>query len=255
MSHSQLTADSEALHEHFVYVSAYDDATFVQKALPLANRFVTPEESVEAFLLTRSWRHRELGFNMPQDTDDLASAQDEATTSVLGALVGSEELVSTEGELVKQARAFRRTSVQLRKDFRHAVCLIANDQNGTTEEIRGFIDAALEDVKLYSTLTWTGKKQHIETKYCPISDKAFVGLVLMMILDEKGKLYNHLRICKLDTCDNFFLSLPGPHGGGQQLYCKDDHRKDAVRQTGADRTALWRKNKAKKGQKQRSQKR
>ena len=251
---SELIAASNALHRHFISVSAHDDVTFVQKALPLANRSVTPEESVEAFLLARSWQHRELGSNMPHDTDDLVSAQDGATTSVLGELVGTDELRidelgSTEGELVKQAREFRRTSVQLRKEFRHALCLIANDQNGTTKEIRCFIDAALDDVKLYSTLKWTGKKRHIETKYCPVSDKAIVGLVLMMILDENRKLHNHLRICKLNICDNFFLSLPGPHGGGQQLYCKDNHRKEAVRQTGADRTALWRKNKAKKAAK------
>ena len=256
---SELRAASDALHSHFIHGPSYDDATFVQKALPLANRLLTTEESVDVYLLFRYWQHMSTGSNLPHDTDDLVSAQDGATTSVLGELVGTDELViddlvSTEGQLVRQAREFRQYSQALGKEFRRALCLIQDGQ-GTDEELREFIDAAINDLILVSTLKWTGKKKHIETKYCPLSDRAIVGITLMMISDESGKILDRLRICKLDSCDNFFLSMPGPYGGGLQLYCKGEHQKEAVRQTGANRTAKWRKEKAKKGEKQRSRKR
>ena len=126
----ELRAAHDYVQCHSIHVPAYDDATFVQKALPLANRLVTPEESVDAFLLTRYRQHLSTGSIIPSDTDELVSAQDEPSTSVLGNLVGvDDELGSTEGELVKQARDFRRSTAELRKEFRRALFLILNGKN------------------------------------------------------------------------------------------------------------------------------
>jgi hypothetical protein len=192
----------------------------------------------------RYQEHLFTGTTIPMDTDDLVGASNEPVNTALGQVGGLEgDLGSTEGNLLVRAREFRRESRDICDEFRRALQEIRSGHGQESATLRAFIDVALEDMVPISKISWTGCKRQVETRYCPLSDKAILGYVLTLLLDRSGGMAKHLRTCKLESCGNFFLSLPGPQGGGRQRYCRDSHRKSAAQQTGAARTRKWRESK------------
>ena len=114
------------------------------------------------------------------------------------------------------------------------------------------IDAALEQVVPVPRINRNGGELITDVRYvCDDLDGIF-GFTLALILDEKRRLRKAIKKCRYEYCGRLFLSFPPIGGGPRPSYCIPEHKRQADRQTGAERTERWRKKKRQQTKKKRA---
>lgn len=133
-----------------------------------------------------------------------------------------------------------------RQWFGYSLATIANRKRAAINKLRAELPVTPPDVFVLSKLDWTYTNLCHTDKIVSLSVKGICIYVIMLLLDPSRDLGDALRRCKLEECSRFFLSFPSASGGPRPSYCKPEHRILAAKLTGPERTARWRKGKAKK---------
>ena len=134
-----------------------------------------------------------------------------------------------------------------REAFREDLDLIHQNRKTARRKLRAKIEESIAQTVCVPNLTWTGQELVIELRYLPNGIEAICGYIVALLLDEKRGMGDALRICKLDKCDDYFLSLPAAQGGRPPLYCSREHQAIKSALSSAKRTAKWRRRKAREG--------
>jgi hypothetical protein len=107
------------------------------------------------------------------------------------------------------------------------------------------LGGALDGILSVPRMSWDSAEVKTDIfHFCPNMDSTFM-LALIKLFGSKD-VARALRVCELPACKRIFISLPPPGGGPRPRYCVPEHREMAARLTGAERTAKWRKNQARK---------
>ena len=130
--------------------------------------------------------------------------------------------------------------------FRGALVSIIDDRNAARENLKKDFVVSVDDIVIVPRLSWTGAALKIEQFYFWRNIVGLFGYTLMCLLDDAAELGDALRVCKYDACERIFLSFPPQSGGPRPSYCSPEHRRDALRESGAKRVADYRKRKARK---------
>jgi len=128
--------------------------------------------------------------------------------------------------------------------MRSAVELVMHDPATARVKLRKEIEEGASQVLVSPAIRWNGRAFATELNYFALSIPALMGYAIGLLLDEDRGLAVALKRCAL--CQRIFLSVPSAKGGRPPLYCTRDHQDIVARASGAERTAKWRKSKAKK---------
>jgi hypothetical protein len=201
------------------------DQLWAERALLLTHQHPTPEELSLAFTF---WYERSAAKG------DAASRWLVGTTE--GAKPAARKLVLNWWDSIGGYR----------RGLRARVLEIIDDPTKALVALELDMDAgALTDILAVPRMWWDGEEVRTDLFYfCPTMESAFT-LALVKLFASKS-IKAALRICALKQCERIFISQPPPGGGPRPSYCTSEHRELAARLTGAERTARWRKNQARK---------
>lgn len=218
---------------HFPVLAPLD---FIETVLPMANQHSTTQERTDAFLLVM--RGQIISGPEEWDTSELPPASSEEVTAQ-----DPQNFGSTQVDLGLAVSEFWDQSSAQRSEFRQ---MLDQVYQGKPETTQTYLEESYEDIVLVPSLRWVDSKPELTIKYCPISTGGVLGYTLALLLDKNSNHFQYLRICGLDSCDNYFLSRKTGDNRQRKLrYCSDKHVKDGAAQKGARRTAEYRKRKAK----------
>lgn len=130
--------------------------------------------------------------------------------------------------------------------FGEALKLIVDDPARARREYANPISDMLSQLCVIPRLQWNGRAIDTKLHFIALSENHVCIFVLMLILDERERLFDSLRICKLSECGRFFLIDEKRPGGPKPQYCSTEHRLLGARSTGAERTARYRQRLARK---------
>ncbi len=218
---------------HFKILAPLD---FIETVLPMANQHSTTQERTDAFLLVM---HGPIIAGPEEwDTGELPRASSEEVTAEKSHGFGS-----TQVDLGLAVSEFWGRSAAERSKFRQ---MLDQVYQGKPETTQTYLKESYEDIVLVPTLRWIGSKPELTIKYCPVSTGGVLGYALALLLDRNSKHFQYLRICSLNSCDDYFLSRKTGADRQRKLkYCNDKHLRLGAAQQTARRTAKYRKRLAK----------
>jgi hypothetical protein len=137
-------------------------------------------------------------------------------------------------------RKFWSESADDRARFRAHVTMIYTNRKAARRQLNEEVLNGLNEVVPIPELVFDGTSIRTDVRYFALSLRASCAFALALLLDESKGLGESLKECRLDVCQNRFLSLPTASGGRPPLYCCREHQALHAAETGAARTARWR---------------
>ena len=255
----------------FCHLPGYDDSELVQKTLPLASRIVLRPDSqgplpgeeneweqererilrqrVKAYFVSDYVALLEEGSTIPPESTSTEKRWVSVPGWVENPPIMERDDIDTEALLKHRVCAYWDSISQDRAEFRESLELVLRRTSSARDELLDFIDSTRKE------RAGLIRQTELEDKivYCPLSAKGLFGHVLKLLLNESNGLGAALRKCRLQGCEDFFLSYPSPKGGPIPAYCVlPKHRLDAAKLTKRERDARYRKKKKQERSKKQS---
>jgi len=198
----------------FCHLPGLEDEELISKTLPLANNGSSMEQMVEGYFVAAYSSLIESATTVPEAT---------------------REGVSTEEETKRRVVLFLDDTRASREQFNDALDRILENRERAREQLQPYVRDGLRQLVLVPKLRWDGGTSRMDIQYCPLKVDGVFGYVVMLLLDRSKNYGEHLRRCKLSSCDGIFHARSAATGGPRRLYCSKDHYKESVRLTGAQR--------------------
>ncbi len=130
--------------------------------------------------------------------------------------------IDTTDVLANKVSDFWTDCTDEREKFREALNHIVQDKELAREQLTDYLSSAANDFVIVPKLNWPNSRA-VDLTYLPLSDKGFLGYVLMVLL-ENNDVSQRLRKCEFRMCGDFFITHGPPSGGPRVKYCSDSHR-------------------------------
>ena len=237
----------------YLHLPQLDPAQFISSALPMSNVAAHDGEDddvalaakAEAYFLVKHGELINAASTLNSELTDLFAV--EKLLRNLNENIETEELpkdvdkyIDTADLLKDSIEKFWQQTNASRFQFRRMLEIAYSGKRGSADTLAKYIDESIQELVLVPSLTWEDSSPKTTIKYAALDVCGVLGYTLILLLDRRENRIELIRKCKL--CDGFFMLAKG---GRPRLYCTDEHRVKAAALTGAERTAKWRKNKAK----------
>lgn len=224
---------------------------FIDTVLAMGNTLPTTQEKADAFHL---FMHGLTGDSYEWWTSDFCEASGSDFESGNSDLerapiseVGQSELnglVSTQASLLREIDTFWEEHTAQRHEYRNMLDLVYGGKSGDTET---YLNRNYKNIVLIPTVNWAGSGPELTIRYCPVGIRGFLVYALALLVDRRTNLSQYLRICNLESCDNYFLSKRMPRNKKRNLkYCSDAHTRAGKAKKNAESSAAYREKQAKK---------
>ena len=216
---------------------------FIDTVLAMGNRFPTTEEKADAFRLftlgdSYEWSTSEFCETPGSDFGFGKSDLEPASISEVGQSELS-GLVSTQATFEREIATFWEENTAQRSEYRKMLDLV---YDGKPQDTETYLNRNFKNIVLIPTMNWAGSTSELTIRYCPIGIRGFLGYALALLVDRKTNLSRYLRICNLESCNNYFLSKRIPRKEKRNLkYCSDAHTKEGKAKKNAESSATYRK--------------